>query len=739
MKSKKLAGIFAVVSATMLLASCGLQDSTTPAGSTSSKGGDTISSTSSSNPDGIDTSTNEKVTLVMSVDYEAGHATHMKFYNDNTKKVSLPYKDPAENTYEDGDFKPAWKELQSKLNFTIDDITPNQKLADNYTTHKTAGWKADGKEINIAQGNASDIISDGTNNDTFLDLNKYLDYMPNFKKHLEDNPVVKKTISNSKGQIFYAPYYDGFDDVERMLMLRHDWVKKLLDGDNLPDSLDDTNDMKSSMKYTAYMPDSLDTEITVGSSDSATASLTTVKKSYTKNIVATFNGLGKVTAKTAVKALRDWIDATYKNTYGTSRSDLFLGYNAAYDVDELVMLFRCIKLATQTLVPGATSDIVPLYPRQARNDRVADLWRFMAFFGARGTESRNGFFYVGEDGKLHDSRGEESTVTALGHMHEMYEEGLILQDFDDTSKGTGSDGEFRSQMVTQQLGFATYDYNQTSTILQDDEKTAIRNANGIFASVLPAVTQYGTGNNKKWGRYTESWRSVKPNGWFITKQTANDKKKLSRALKLVDYLYSDEGGQIMSYGPSSYLAKKADGVTIDTVEYMGKQVPKLSDATLSQMKSLTGGNYTNYYRYYVGATYPVGYIKEQGMEYQTVSAYAKNQLNTYENAIANGSVAHVNHKTDNTDHWFDIVPATLPYTEAENTTLAGNEYVNLGTEFNIAKGKKIVWSDIVKTGFGTIDGYDFSKENYCKTVNSTLKLTSYLSYANDAYGRFLKA
>ena len=170
MKSKKLSYIFALAASAMMLAACG-----EPGPATTSEEPEKTSETSkepsvetsetpvetSETP--VETSsTLEDVEITMSVCYEGGHATHMKFYSDNTKKVGVPYTDPEGNVYEDGDFKPAWAELQSKLNFTINDITPNDKLATNYTTHKTANWKADGKLINIAQGNASDIIKDGT-------------------------------------------------------------------------------------------------------------------------------------------------------------------------------------------------------------------------------------------------------------------------------------------------------------------------------------------------------------------------------------------------------------------------------------------------------------------------------------------------------------------------------------------------------------------------------------------------
>jgi putative aldouronate transport system substrate-binding protein len=511
-----------------------------------------------------------------------------------------------------------------------------------------------------------------------------------------------------------------------MLLVRQDWVEKLLDGDTLP-TLD--TGVPLTKAYSAFGPESVNSTVAV--MNEAETGTTTVTKKHTANIITTQNALTTMNGSTLVKALRDYIDATYNGVYGTKRSQLFCGYRSAYDVDELVALYRCVKTNGAFLTGDATkaTEIVPLYPRENTNDRTGDLWRLTQFFGVRGGESRKDFLYVGSDGKLVDARGNADMQKALGKLHEMYQEGLILKEF--TSKTTGS-GKFENYLQKNNLGFSTYDYDQTQTVYNDPENA--NHPSGVtdylFTSILPAVADWrGDG---KYFHYTESWRSVKTEGWFITADTAKDASQLSRSLALFDYLYSDEGNRLMSYGPDGYLAKNSDG-TIKTMAYQGKQVPVLSDDCKKELKELAAGNYTNYYRYWLGATYPVGYVKQQGMEYQTVQALAQPGLDDINNAIALGVLQHVNFKS-NTDHFYDIVPTTLAFNEAEQTQLNSN-FANLSSQISNDKSKSNVWSNIVMEGFGTYNTYDYSDSAYLNTVNTTLNLTGYVAIQNAAFAR----
>jgi hypothetical protein len=698
--------------------------STSPASSPSVSSATSSSVSTSSGPD-----ISKKVTLNMSVMYDNSKKpdTYMKFKTGSS--VTLPYSSCDGTTYAAEDFKPVWKALQKNLNFTINDITEDgTSLSNAFTDYVTAGFKSKSADLNIAQGDSTAIISEGTTHDTILDLSQYLNQMPNYKKFLIDNPIVYKSIVDANGKMFYAPYFDGYDDIERMLMLRQDWVEKLLDGD-LPTTLDATTAITN--YYTPYTPENINTTITV-LNDTETGTKTIVKN-HAANIITTQNALSSKDGSSLVKALRDYIDATYGTSYGTKRSKLFCGGQATYDVDELVALYRCVKANPAFLTGDATKNIVPFFTRASTNDRTSDLYRLAAFFGARGGESRQGWLYVKPDGTLGDSRGSAEMRDSLKYMNAMYKEGLILQNFTTSGTVVAKNDDFRGGLLQQDRGFSTYDYNQTTTVYNDDATCkALNGGKFLFASVLPAVTKWGT--NVNYGHYTESWRSVKPNGWFITKKTASDSDALNRCLALFDYLFSDTGNRLMSYGPDAYLAKNSDN-TIKTMDYQGKSVAVLSDACKNELATKAAGNYTNYYRFYVGATYPVGYIKQQGMEYQTVSAKALPSLDDINKAIQYNVITHVNHLSTNTDHYLDIVPATLPFTAAEQTAISTG-FTKLDSDFNNAKGKTNYFNNIIMNGFGTYDGLDLSYDNFVPTFETTLNMSGYLSYYNDAYTRF---
>lgn len=744
MKFKK-SMVWVVALAAMPLASCiqipasssaGSSSASSTAGSSSSQGEASSSSSSETTSSSEESSSfsydlSKKVTLNMSVMYQTA-STRMKF-SSATKDYTLPYSACDGNTYEDGDFKPVWAALQKNLNFTINDDTSASAttVADAFKTYQTAGFTSNNELLNIAQGSSTDIIAEGTKNKTILDLSKYLDKMPNFKAFLDANPVVQKTIVDASGAMYYAPYFDGFNDIERMLLVRWDWVEKLLDGDT-PTTLDTAKTITAN--YTAFTPESLDVKIKV--MNAAETGVAQIEKKHTANIITTQNALTTMNGDSLVKALRSYIDTTYAGAYGTTRSQLFCGYRSAYDVDELVALYRCVLANPGFLVGDTSKTLVPLYPREYTNDRTADLWRFTQFFGVRGGESRNGYFYVDKNGKIEDSRETPEMKNALKKLNQMYAEGLILQNF--TSKtAVSTDGKYENYLQKNNLGFSTYDYEQTQTVYND--ATNANHPSGatdyLFASILPAVADWrGDGN---YFHYTESWRSVKTEGWFITAETASDSDKLSRALALFDYLYSTEGNRLMSYGPDAYLAKTSAGA-IKTMAYQGKDVPVLSDDCKAELKSLAAGNYTNYYRYYLGATYPVGYVKQQGMEYQTVSTAALPALDDINNAITLGVLEHVNFSTENEDHLYDIIPTTFAFNDAEQTALTTN-FTDLDGQINNTKGKNNVWSSIVMTGFGAYNSFDFSEANYIHTVSSKdtgcLNDSGYVSYYNDAYAR----
>ena len=60
-----------------------------------------------------------------------------------------------------------------------------------------------------------------------VNIADYLDQMPNFKAYLDENPIVKLSITGNTdtGAIYFSPYFDGVNDIERMPLMRMDWVR----------------------------------------------------------------------------------------------------------------------------------------------------------------------------------------------------------------------------------------------------------------------------------------------------------------------------------------------------------------------------------------------------------------------------------------------------------------------------------------------------------------------------------
>ena len=160
------------------------------------------------------------------------------------------------------------------------------------------------------------------------------------------------------------------------------------------------------------------------------------------------------------------------------------------------------------------------------------MFRFAGhLFGVRGLESRQDYLYVGTDGDLHDARLEVATYEALGRMYAMALEGLLSEAF------VNKEAESSSTYLENDLGFMHYDYNQTQTILnatklQEGEK---------YMAVMPPVARWYDGSNEDgvYMRFTESWRSVKTDGWGISVPgVAGNEDKLNAALSLIDFAYS---------------------------------------------------------------------------------------------------------------------------------------------------------------------------------------------------------
>ncbi len=669
-------------------------------------------------PEADPLATDQPVTLNLSVFYNS--SVYMRYTVDGSSgKPQSEYVAANGKTYREGDFKPVWEELQSRLNFTINDVTPTdaKDVRASFNTLQAQNFA----NIDIMVGNSVDLNQEGTLNNTYVKLDEYLDIMPNFKAFLDNNSVVKTSITSGDGHIYYAPYFDGYDDIERMFILRADWVQKLLDDDTVTYNADRT----VKPFYKPYMPESVNVELTVAKADGSGAQ--TIRKAYTKNVITAQNELPKMDGASLVQVLKDHIDTTYGGAFA-KRSDLFCGQDAAYDADELVALMRCVLANTELLTGQSEYDAVPFYPRGYQMGRVQDLFRLAEIWGVRGLDSRLNWFYFDQNGELQDARFDAKNMDALERLNQLYKEKLILQDFDKNESTAGlAGGDHRERLNKANLGFLTYDYNQTTTVYNSLE-SEISGFN--LTPILPPVADWD--GNGSYYQFTDSWRSVKSDGWSILASVASDDAKLKRALKLFDYLYSVEGNRLMSYGPEAWI----DG----EIMYGGKLVPKLSEAALTELSTLANGNYTNYYRMWLGATFPIGYVKEQGMEYQTVHPKGQAGLDIILKACELGTMKHlVVNAADAENPTQIIVPSTFSLAEAEEQFIKDN-CADLTTAFRNGNNDtdRIMFVDYVLYGFeGKNANRDklLSKEGLIEYLTKTLNGEGFIMMHRSAYER----
>ena len=620
------------------------------------------------------------------------------------------------NTYNTGDLKPTWVELEKILGVKFED-----KYQGNNTTKEFEFWKDRLNEVDMISGTAATLSEYGEAG-SLVNLADYLDQMPSFKAYLDANPIVRLSITGNTdtGAIYFSPYFDGVNDIERMPLMRVDWAQKLLDGEGefTADACNDT----AAPVYQPYRPTSGTIEIETVKLDGS--GVETVTKNYDAagNIVAAMNEKGVMSGVEAVNMLRAYIDAAYGGYYGTERSNLFVGQNAAWDADEMVALLRCVVANPQTL--NGTDSVQGLFTREeANNQRRVDMIRLAGhLFGVRGMESRQDYLYIGNDGMLHDARQEAVAYQAMGRMNDMAKEGLISKAFMDSSE------ENSGTYLENDLGFMSYDYNQTQTIMN---ATKLQDGEKYMAILVPVARWYdGTDENGVYMRFTESWRSVKTDGWAISKAgVEGNEAKLNAALSLIDYAFSDKGQILMSYGPDAFIKTKDDG-SYETFVFNGKEMPVIADATYAELWEKASGNYTNYARMYLGST--LSFAKSQAFEYQCTHEVGKEGAGHISTAIGLGVIKHPELAiTEN--RWYTSVPTVLPNTKTESDMLNTFSALTASGKFNLGKDGENVFVDLIVKGF-TLDGMT-SADEAAATVTDSWGGTQYSFLKTTAWQR----
>ncbi|MCD8372774.1 MAG: hypothetical protein LUD27_05695 [Clostridia bacterium] len=692
------------------------------------------------------------------------------------------------NTYAEGDMKPTWDALADALGiagfndvYQGKDTSANLSNATQAATSESFSWS----NTDIITSDLSEITSTVSKGTSILNLGEYLDQMPNFKAYLEANPVVEYSIvSDVDGDdkvIYVAPYFDGNDDIERYVIARQDWVDILLGKDSALSSLANGDTWASASKssgataVSSYMQQTgtLAVEITDTTNKTST---TTIYKNYanvlteiadsTSELYAayydiastTYSGTSgnivdiqnkalevnsSATGKQLVRLVRAYIDACYTTTstgstsYYEDPADLFNGVDAAWDVDDLVALLRCVITNSANLCAQTGGTATGIFTRTALNDRTPDIVRLAGqLYGVRGVDSRYEYTYIDASGKLQSALNDEELWTALDNMHDLYTEGLVYNgNYDTTANADGATTTLKGGNSTE--GFMMYDYVQTQTLYGFYLENGLTDPTGglpddyDFSPILNPLSKWSVnGTDDVTMRFTESWRSVKTSGIAINGAVADDPAKLAACLKFVDYIFSNDGHILMTYGPMATEAGNAETsnggfwyndvateanitevATLDEVSgqytikdeyksqyfvyqnkvytgtyYKGYTTPTLTTATINSfLGTSTAGkaiaantntsnatlNFTNYARKIIGSTLPVA-EKDQCFEYQLTSEMGKAGADNVSDALVNGAIKGMTlSKESSTGYWYMVVPTGLPLTDLQSTTMSG--------------------------------------------------------------------
>lgn len=536
---------------------------------------------------------------------------------------------PDGKTYHQKDIKPAWQHVATQLNLNIKEA---------YTDKGDSKGKIEKLGTSVAEGQKLQdriIVTDSidqinqragkTGEWKLLDLSNYLEEMPNYKAFLEQNDIVQLSLTadTNTGAMYAAPYFDGFDDIEKYVLCKTNWVEALLDNTTGGDTvvtfrkhanekqLDTTSQasitsyMGTTSKYNTEVLDKDGNKVNAGidvnydealkAAKSSTAELgkavsEAAGKAYdgtSGNIVDIQNFVinekqGDVTGAQLLKITQEYIKVAYcvggtttsfYTQSGYKLSDVFNGNSAAWDVDLYAAIGRCLVTNPSLIKSGsdgntidgegatALADLYLCANRQDNMQRMIDTTSFVGeLYGIRGLEARNLYSYIDANGQLQDPRANTASYEAFKAFHNFYLEGLV------SDSGSGNNGQTSYHSAENKVEAMTYhDYSNTQTPAGFELDGAV--AEGTypieegynFTSIFTPVSKWNDGA-AKYMRFTESWRSVKDTGFAVPYDAVKDSpQKLAAVLEFIDYMFSPDGQIELTYGPMADNKEGANG------------------------------------------------------------------------------------------------------------------------------------------------------------------------------------
>lgn len=541
-----------------------------------------------------------------------------------TYNQATPLTYPDGTVYNQGDLKPVWKYIQDKLGIELKDVAIQDQTSKEMMDLNAATNFEDAVIYGGSIG--EDVMSYGAQG-YFVDLSKRLDDMPNVKAYFEANPDAAEAATAYDGGIYHLPYVHPIGYYSRMFIGRDQWVMGLLDS---ADALvDETETLQ--VAYEGYW-------------DRNATNVVDLQNAAASN--------GQLTREVALQVLLDYIKATYPDL--AKPSDLYLGVGAKYDIDELIALWRVVKLSPNTLSKLTTGNVVdgavisPFFVRAAGNRE--DVIRLANYFGGQrafGTDSYNSRWYIDENGELEYSYDDEGMLEVYDYLKQLYSEGLIHSEFSDK---TNKD-DFRSAMFSmdqnegqKQFGFMIYEWVASTTA-----------ANPTVVAMLPPLTTLG--GSSEFVHFVENTRVIKAEGWAIS--AASTEEEINAALKLFDYLYTEEGNIAQNYGIPGNLEESETFEGPD-----GTQYPKFNQWFMDSALELKNNDISAFLRDFIGAILPIGYQASIGYEYQNTVNRGWESWDIYLGA----GVITPNYEAE--DPLLKLIPPIFSLTEQDKAKLA---------------------------------------------------------------------
>lgn len=590
-------------------------------------------------------------------------------------------------TYGKGDLLPVWETFAKKTRTTIHEAcgyttTDNQKTYDAVAANNFVSEVDGSQKIDLLHTTTKNINNLGTSGGA-VNLLEHLDDMPNFEKFLEKNPTIKKQLLKGD-KIFYTPYFDGYNDIERMFIMDSQVAADVLDASDFT-SFDQTingganpaANVVQSATYTPFMDakynyaDKTEVQVLVGEE------VQTIELKKVKNIIVRQNELlaEGCTGAQLAEQFRTYLNEVFGKYIGEgnifeSYSDIFCSESAAYNADELIALMRVVKANPGVITKDATAEVETFFPRGNANNRVDNIADFMQIWGIQGFTSEKEMLYFDANGKLNDAATTPQTYEALQKLSQIYDEGLIVDEF--WYKPTNSSGNyfldkyFKKTADESGYGLLMYDYAASQCVANDiadgvGTKPSARKIQveqfGI-KPILPPLTYWNVQedsthdvkltdfSNKTLMRYAEENRSLKDGSWCVPTTSDN----VDGALRLMDYLFSPRGAMIQDFGPEAYWQQPntangdtvvgkydADKVYVCTDIVQGQLTPVIA-TPVKAMLANSSFDFWTFMRAVIGNTHGIGCERSKGLDVQATNAYGAIGLSALKGAIAKGVV-----------------------------------------------------------------------------------------------------